>query len=152
MLTVSSIQRVFQELRLTVSSYPRNGQLPQQGAQHLGCPMVQESQNNDDPPCDSTRDADPVDPRREAHLGLGDIGLRVSQIGSATLVEPAILVGDTTLVEPITRIESANLVGHTPLIRHTIPVAVRLRIVDRRSNSLLLALMSSACCRSSPRG
>ena len=83
--------------------------------------MVQESQNNDDPPCDSTRDADPVDPRREAHLGLGDIGLRVSQIGSATLVEPAILVGDTTLVEPITRIESATLVGHTPLIRHTIP-------------------------------
>ena len=71
--------------------------------------MVQESQNNDDPPCDSTGDADPVDPRREAHLGLGDIGLRVSQIGSATLVEPAILVGDTTLVEPITRIESATL-------------------------------------------
>ena len=84
--------------------------------------------------------------------GWGDVGLRVSQIGSATLVEPAILVGDTTLVEPITRIESATLVGHTPLIRHTIPVAVRLRIVDRRSHSLLLALMSSACCRSSPRG
>ena len=103
MLTMSSIQPIFQELRLTVSSYPRNGHSPEESAQHLGCPMGQESQNNDDPPCDSTGDADPIDPRREAHLGLGDIGLRVSQIGSATLVEPAILVGDTTLVEPITR-------------------------------------------------